>query len=138
MPGLVRKYVEFWDGVVLQDHPLRETLVSYLRDGVSVHEFLFDSHRGASVDLPYKTDRFPGAVFSNRIPPTHADFADAEMHSLIARGCVAAVYWGIWSAADTSTILNALQQQQNMNGANCIVSARSGFAQKLRALALRS
>ena len=101
VPGLVRKYVEFWDGVVLQDHPLRETLVSYLRDGVSVHEFLIASHRGPSVDLPYKADRFPGAVFSNRVPPMHADFVDAEMHSLIARGCVAAVCGGTWSAANT-------------------------------------
>ena len=80
--------MEFRDGVVQHDHPLRETLVSSLRDGVSVHEFLTASHRGASVDLPYKADKFPGAVFSNHIPPAHADFVDAEMQSLIARGCV--------------------------------------------------
>lgn len=88
VPGLVRRHVEFWDGVVLQDHPLRETLGSYLREGVSVHEFLIASHRGPSVDSPYKVDRFPGAVFANRIPPAHAGFVDAEMRSLIARGCV--------------------------------------------------
>ena len=112
-------------------------LVSYLRDGVSVHEFLIASHRGPSVDLPYKADSFPGTVFSNRIPPTHADFVDAEMHSHITRRCVAAVCVGIWSTADTSTILNALQQQQSMNGVNCIVLTRSGFVQKLRARTLR-
>ena len=88
VPGLVRKHVEFWDGVVLYDHSLRETLVSYFRDGVSVHKFLIASHRGPSVDLSRKADRFAGALFTNRIPPAHADFADAGMHSLIARGCV--------------------------------------------------
>ena len=87
-----------WSAANTRDHPLRETLVSYLRDGVSVREFLIASHRGPSVDLPYKADRFPGAVFSNCVPPPHADFVDAEMHSLIARGCFAAVWGGIWSA----------------------------------------
>ena len=32
--------------------------------------------------------RFPGAVFANRIPSSHASFVDAEMNSLVGRGCV--------------------------------------------------
>ena len=35
--SLVRTRVDVWDGVVVKDHPLHETLVSYLRDRVSVH-----------------------------------------------------------------------------------------------------
>ena len=45
---------------------------------------------------------------------------------------------GICSAADTCTVLDALQKQQKMNGVNCIVPSRSGFAQQWRAGALRS
>ena len=138
MPCLVRKHLGVWDGVALQGYPFRETPVSYLGDGVSVNDFLIASHRGTSVDRSRKADRFPGAVFSDRIPLTHAHLVDAEMHSLIAQGCVAAVCGVIWSAADTSTILNTLQQQQNMNGVKCIGPTRIGFAQKMRARTSRS
>ena len=48
-----------------------------------------------------------------------------------------AVCGRIWSAADTSTIVEALQQQ-NINGVNCVVPTRGGFAHKLRGGALRS
>ena len=44
--SFVRKHVDVWDGVVLQGHPCRDTLVSYLFEGVSVHELLIASHRG--------------------------------------------------------------------------------------------
>ena len=88
VPGLVRRHVEFWDAVVLQGHPLRDELVSYLRDGVSVHSFLLDSCRGSSTASPYNEKHFPGAVFANRIPPAHAEFVKAEMKSLVARGCI--------------------------------------------------
>ena len=88
VPGFVRKHVAFWENVILEDHPLRDTLVSYLRDGVDVHDFLFDSHKGPSSDRPYNVDRFPGAVFANRIPLPFTEFVDMEMQSLIDRGCV--------------------------------------------------
>lgn len=89
VPGLVRKHVEFWDGVVLQSHPLRETLMSYLPERVSVHDFLISSHRGSSIDRPYNEGRFPGVLFAIRIPSSHATFVDDEIHSLITRGCLA-------------------------------------------------
>lgn len=56
--------------------------MSYLRDGVSVHEFLIDSHPGPSIACPYNADNFPfpGAVLANRITPAHAGFADAEIN----------------------------------------------------------
>lgn len=88
VPGILRKHVDFWGGVILQDQPLRENLVSYLREEVSINELLLASHRGASVGSPYKLDRFPGAVFQNRIPPAHAEIVDVEMRFLISQGCV--------------------------------------------------
>ena len=39
-----------------------------------------------------------------------------------------AVWGGIWSAADTSTILDALQKEQNENGVNYKAPTRSAFA----------
>ena len=88
VPGLLRKHAAFWYEIILPDHPLRETLVSYVRDGVSVHEFLLTSHKGTSVESPYNREKFPGAVFANRIPSAHAEFVRTEMQALITRGCV--------------------------------------------------
>lgn len=88
VPGLLRKHAAFWDEMILPTHHLREPLMSYVRDGVSVHEFLFESHKGASLDSPYNVGKFPGAVFANRIPPAHAEFVSTEMRTLITRGCV--------------------------------------------------
>ena len=88
-PSFVRLHVDFWNGVVLQGHPLHKTLLSYLREEVIVHEFLIASRRGPSIDPLSNVGMFPGAVFANRIQPELAGFVDTEMHSLIARGCVA-------------------------------------------------
>lgn len=41
------------DGVVLQDQPIRDTLVKYMRDGVGVHGFPVDAHRKPAVSYPY-------------------------------------------------------------------------------------
>ena len=87
--GFARKYVDVWDGVVLQGHPLRDTLVSYLFEGVSVRDLLIASHRQRLMGCPWIVGKFQGAVFANRIPPAHAGFVDAEMPFLIAQGCVA-------------------------------------------------
>lgn len=89
VPGLPRQHVAFWREVILVDHPLRDTLLPYLRDGVNLGDFLQDSHRGPSASRPYKPDAFRPAEFRNRIPPAFTDFADAEVETLIARGCVA-------------------------------------------------
>ena len=88
VPGFVRKHLTFWDEVILDGHPLRDDLISYLRDGVSVYDFLVGSSRGPWRVLPYNVKRFPEAVFANRIPSSHASFVDAEMNSLEERGCV--------------------------------------------------
>ena len=86
VPGFVRNYVTFRENVILEDHPLRDTLVLYLRDGVDVHDFPFDSHKGPSSDRPYNVDQFPGAVFANRIPLPFTEFVDMEMQPPNARG----------------------------------------------------
>ena len=87
--GFVRKHVDVWDGVVLQGHPLHDTLVSYMFEGVSVNELLIASHRQRSMGCPYNVNKFQGAVFANHMPPAHAGFVDAEMPFVIAQGCVA-------------------------------------------------
>ena len=80
--GFVRQHVDFWHDIILPDHPLRDTLVSYLRDGVGVQDLLLHEYRGPSLDCPCNVDRFPGAVFPNRIPPSFAGFVDAEVYEV--------------------------------------------------------
>ena len=63
VPGVVRRHVNFWHDIILKRHPLRETLVLYLRDVVDLHDLLLREYRGPSSDCPYDVGRFPGAVF---------------------------------------------------------------------------
>lgn len=88
VPGLVRQHVDFWRDTILSEHPSRDTLVAFLRDGVDLYDLLLQDYRGPSTSLPYAVDRFPGAVFQNRIPPKFTAFVNAEVESLVARGCV--------------------------------------------------
>lgn len=89
VPGLPRKHISCWREVILVDHALRDTLLPYLQDGVNLQDFLVDSHRGPSASQPYKPQTFRQAEFKNRIPSRFTSFVDAEVESLIARGCVA-------------------------------------------------
>lgn len=79
----MRKHVEVLDGVVLLRHTLRNELVSYVRDGDSVHNCLMNSCRGSSNAFLYNAEQFPGNVFANRIPPAHAGFVDSEIQYLV-------------------------------------------------------
>ena len=88
VPGFVRQHADFWHDIILPDHPLKDTLVSYLREDVGLQDLLLHEYRGPSVDCPYDVGRFPGAVFLNRIPPSFAGFVDAKVQALIDRGCV--------------------------------------------------
>lgn len=90
VPGFVRAHSGFWKNHILRDHPLRDTLTSYIRDGVDLYDLLLPKYRGTSPLCPYNTDRFPQRIFSNhRWPPEFDRFVDTEMQSLLARGCIA-------------------------------------------------
>ena len=89
VPGGLNHHCEFWDKVILRDHPDRHQLMSYLRDGVSVFDFLTEEYRGRSRNEPYRPEAFPGAVFPNRIPDDHAEFVTLEVQQLTKRGCLA-------------------------------------------------
>ena len=89
VPGLPRRHLEFWDTVILKDHPSRDVLLPYLREGVSLHNFLPPSHRGPSAEHPFQVDRFPGLALQNRIPPEFDGFVREEIGTIVGRGCVA-------------------------------------------------
>ena len=89
VPDFVRRHVDLLRDIILQGHPYRGTLVSYLREGVGLHDYLLREYRGPSIDSSYVVGRFPGAVFKNHIRPAYASFVDAEVQALVDRGCVA-------------------------------------------------
>ena len=59
VPGFVHQRVDFWHDIILPDHPLKDTLVSYLREGVGLQELLLHGYRGPSLDYLYDVGRFP-------------------------------------------------------------------------------
>lgn len=79
VPARLNHSYDFWETVVLRDHPQKAQLLSYLKDGVSVFEFLTEPYRGTSRESPYRTDAFPGTSLPNRIPPAHAEFVRTEV-----------------------------------------------------------
>ena len=88
VPGGINNCAPFWDEVLLRDHPRRDELLSYVRDGVSAFPFLAPEFRGVSRDEPYRPAAFPGEASPNRIPASHADFVDTEVANLVSRGCL--------------------------------------------------
>lgn len=88
VPEFVIYHRQFWAEVVLAGHPLRDTLLYYVSEGVPVFDFLTYEFRGKSRESPYRVDAFPGEVFSNRVPPEFEEFVQSEVDSLIARGCL--------------------------------------------------
>lgn len=71
VPGLVRRHVEFWQDVMLPNHPLSDTLVSFVRDGVNLHDlFLMNSRvrrSAARTTSPGSTERCFKTAFHNRL-----------------------------------------------------------------------
>ena len=87
VPGFVRRHEDFWHDTILPVRPLRDALMSHLRDGVGLQDLLLHEYRGPSLVCPYDVGRFPGVVFQNHIPPSFAGFVDAELQAIIDRGC---------------------------------------------------
>ena len=50
----------FWRDILLTDHPEGNTMLTWVRDGVSVYEFLLPDARGVSVEQPFHPAVFPG------------------------------------------------------------------------------
>ena len=53
VPGGLSREFPFWRDVLLIDHPDRNTILTSVRDGVSVYEFLLPDARGVSVEKPF-------------------------------------------------------------------------------------
>ena len=65
-----------WDGVVLQDRPFRDTVVTSLSEE-DTNEFLMLFHRGALINCPHDEYIFPGAAFACRILLTLTNTVEA-------------------------------------------------------------
>ena len=74
MPGFVRRPVDFWHDIILQNHSLRGTLVSCLGEGAGLDALLLREYSEPSIDWPYDVGQVPEAVLKKRFPPAFAIF----------------------------------------------------------------
>ena len=88
VPGGLSREFPFWRDVLLNDHPNRTTILTWLRDGVSVYEFLVPGARGLSVEQPFNPVTFPGEKLPNRVPNEFREFVAGEVATLVHRGCL--------------------------------------------------
>ena len=87
-PGGLSREFPFWRYVLLIDHPDRITILTLIRDGVSVYEFLVSGARGLSVEHPFNPVVFPGEKLPNRVRDEFREFVAGEVATLVRRGCL--------------------------------------------------
>lgn len=85
VPGRLNHRHEVWKRVMLRGHPQAAQLLLYLKNGVSVFEFLNKEYGGTSPESPYRGEEFPGVLFPNRTPQAHAEFVRSEVTALVKR-----------------------------------------------------
>ena len=88
MPGGLSREFLFCRDVLLIDHPDRTTILTKVRNGVSVYEFLLPDARGVSVEHPFNPVVFPGEKLPNRVPEEFREFIAGEVATLVRRGCL--------------------------------------------------
>ena len=88
VPGSLGTCISFWDEVILSRHPQSIRLLSWLKWGVSLHEFLRDEIKGGSRECPFQNSRFTGEVNMNRVLVSFQKFVDDEICILAHRGGV--------------------------------------------------
>ena len=55
VPGGLAREFPFWRDVLLTNHAERDTILTWVRDGVSVYEFLLPDAREVSVEQPFNS-----------------------------------------------------------------------------------
>ena len=82
MPGSISVAVPFWRDVLLHDHPEKQAILSWVREGVSLHEFLSPGARGPSTEQPLNLEVFPGETLPNRVPEDMREFVNTKVGAL--------------------------------------------------------
>ena len=85
--GLAREF-PFWRDALLTDHPERNSILTWVRDGISVDEFLLPDARGVSVEHQFNPAAFPGEEMPNRVAEEFHEFVTGEVATLVSRGCL--------------------------------------------------
>ena len=87
-PGELSREFPFWRHVLLIDHPDRTTILTWVRDGFSVYEFLVPGAGRLSVEHPFNPMFFPGEKLPNRVHDEFREFVAGEVATLVQRGCL--------------------------------------------------
>ena len=74
--------------MLLIDHRDRTTILTWVRDGVSVYEMLVSGVRGLSVEHPFNPVVYPREKLPNRVPDEFREFVAGEVATLMHRGCL--------------------------------------------------
>ena len=85
--GLSREFL-FWRDPLLIDHPDRTTILTWVRDGVGVDEFLAPGERELSVEHPSNPVVFLGEKLPNRVPDEFREFVAREVATFVRRSCL--------------------------------------------------
>ena len=74
--------------MLLIDQPDRTTILTWVKDGVSVYAFLLPGARRVSVENPFNPVVLPEEKLPNRVPDEFREFVAGEAATLVRRGCL--------------------------------------------------
>ena len=93
MLGFVHRHIDVWHDILLKQHPLRDTPLLYVPDGVDRHDLLLRKYRDPSNAFRRTPARMTSTDFPGRCSLTVSrqcflNFVADEVGTLVDRGCV--------------------------------------------------
>ena len=74
--------------MLLVDHPDLATILPWVKNDVSAHEFLSPYAKGVSFEQPFNPAAFPEEEIPKRVLAEFHEFGAREVATLVCRGCL--------------------------------------------------
>ena len=88
MAGSLSLCHNFWGIYILEKHPAKKQILSWLRHGVCIEEFLNKKSIGYFEGLHFCSTYPPKRIFNNHIPSKHEAWVEAEIYKALKAGAI--------------------------------------------------
>ena len=110
MAGSLSLCHNFWEIYILEKHPAKKQILSWLRHGVCIEEFLNKKSIGYFEGLHFCSTYPPKRIFNNHIPSKHEAWVEAEIYKAMKAGAIKEV------PPDFPHVISPLQVHEKTDG----------------------
>jgi hypothetical protein len=110
MAGSLSLCHNFWKIYILEKHPAKKQILSWLRHGVCIEEFLNKKSIGYFEGLHFCSTYPPKRIFNNHIPSKHEAWVEAEIYKAMKAGAIKEV------PPDFPHVISPLQVHEKTDG----------------------